>query len=142
RLTAIVLLMGSWFASAQNSGRSIVEVLNLTPNQMAQIRNRLKPVAKADADAIIGSIITAQKSEDPSIKAQKPEDPNFGNLTIEFLKAAMEPKMELKNMGVFTAMVETSRTDKQAGASFSGSGSLNTVDRPGIPSLLGFAIQH
>src|SRR5207302_9802490 len=43
----------------------------------------------------------------------------------------------------YTAAAETARTDKQNGASASSkAGSTSIVDKPGIASLLGFAIEH
>jgi len=51
--------------------------------------------------------------------------------------AAVARKLE-----AYRYLGETARTDKQVGASATSSGSTSAVDKPGLISLLGFAVEH
>jgi hypothetical protein len=122
-LAALTLFVGRLIASAQDQ-ISLQQALRLSSDQMGKLRNEIKSLADDQATAIVN----AQKEG-------RSKDPSFGSLLAAFLTAQ-------KAKAVVATEVETSRTDKQAGAPFSSSGSLNTVDRPGIPNLLGFGLQH
>src|SRR5437016_4508265 len=114
---ALVLILGALTASAQ-SARRLIDVLRLTPEQMSKMAETIKPAADDGAKAILNG---------------RPQD--FARILMAFLLAR-------QSRTGFAAQVESARTDKQISAPFGGSGSLNTVDRPGLPALLGFALQH
>ncbi len=118
-LATITLLTAGQIASAQNQ-INLRQALGINDDQMNKMRDELKSLANDQATAIVGG---------------RPAALNFGSLLAAFLTAQ-------KGKAIVAAEVETSRTDKQTGAPFSGSGSLNTVDRPGISNLLGLGLQH
>jgi hypothetical protein len=122
-LLALTVLATSVIVSGQ-AQINIQQALGLSADQMNELRNELRSLANDQATAIVAA---------QGRGTQK--DPNFGSMTAAFLT-------QQKGNSIVAVEIESSRTDKQAGAPFSGSGSLNTVDRPGIPNLLGFALQH
>lgn len=48
----------------------------------------------------------------------------------------------VRSLSPYQYYVETARTDKQVGASSGSSGSTSALEKPGIPSLIGFAIEN
>ncbi|HEX3093706.1 MAG TPA: hypothetical protein VHW72_13830, partial [Candidatus Angelobacter sp.] len=92
---------------------------------------------KTSADQVAQQIVAAQNAAPGSPIALDIEP------VVRSYYAAVARLAAHKPLQVAAAAAESARTDKQiAASSSSSSGTTSTVDRPGIATLLGFAIEH
>ncbi|MGC2694781.1 MAG: hypothetical protein WA738_03240 [Candidatus Angelobacter sp.] len=107
----------------------------------------IAPPAEAPGIVQTAAKITAQtivsRRKDPDDAAGR-----FGiasnKIALFAIAAAVSPAQAkgVSYVAPYIVAGETKRTDKQIGASGSGSGSTSAADKPGIPYLLGLALEH
>jgi hypothetical protein len=97
----------------------------------------VKQSMKTSADQVAQQILAAEKAA-PGSPVQLDIEP-----VVRSYYAAVAHLAAHKPLQVAAAAAESARTDKQiAASSSSSSGTTSTVDRPGIATLLGFALEH
>ncbi|HEV7673082.1 MAG TPA: hypothetical protein VGQ12_00990 [Candidatus Angelobacter sp.] len=127
-------------STAQNSA---------TAGQVAATATPALVAAPAQMPGIVETAarMTAQTIVDRKKKKADPEG-YFGvastKIAIFAVAAAVDPTQAkaVPYAAPYIAAVETHRTDKQVGASAASSGSTSAADKPGIPYLLGLALEH
>jgi len=107
---------------------------------------QIPPVVDEAAKAIAHDIIGRKMSADPAEAAEATTifPTRVGDLfTFALASAVVADQIDPKLYeGRFIAQNETKRTDKQIGASAAAGGSTSAADKPGIPYLLGLALEH
>jgi hypothetical protein len=117
-----------------------------TPDQVVKVTapTNVPDVVAAAARAAAKDIIARKKLNDPTAPPLQPFTTRAPKLVIYALAAVADPEKS-KEVGFspsYIAAVETHRTDKQVGSSAASGGSTSAADKPGIPYLLGLAIEH
>ena len=134
-LLVCVFLVASAFAVAQ-AGAGAPHAPTLPPGKTADdVRKAMRPAAEDAAQFIIN-----KKKANPAGLPQV----NLLMVELDYFEQTIGSGSGTSQLRAFyTAAAETARTDKQIGASSSSkAGATSVVDKPGIATLLGIAIEH
>jgi len=107
------------------------------PNVPAVIEARVNAAVKDIAAAV------ARKAEDRDVAA--PIGSVWNDLILYTFAHAVAPdnaKVTIRNLTVYRYLGETARTDKQQGSVPAGTGSTTLVEKAGLTTFLGYAIEH
>lgn len=144
RRTTLLACLASMHLLAADPGVSLAqeEVKSIPLTVPTQTPEVVEAAAKNIAHSIVD-----RKNTFATSHAQK-DDPHgyfpieADKLVVFALAAALDPQhaQSVAYIPKYIAAAETARTDKQVAASSKAPGSTSVVDKPGIPSLLGLAI--
>jgi hypothetical protein len=104
----------------------------------------MPPIVTAAAQNVAHTIVQRTNAKGANGDAKEVFGSAADKIAIFALAAAADPERAktVDYAAQYIAAGETQRTDKQIGATASASGSTSAVDKAGLPSLLGIAIDH